>query len=216
MKDSMMAAAGPGFCPRCGTARMADLPFCPRCGLNLAEIDGAGASAAPGGSIEPLPSREPPTEAPTKPVEAVRDRIPAARGLAVPPAVLIVGIVVVGLLALGLLRLPQLGGSPTPPLQASAGPSGGPAAPIVGLSILSPTDGQAVATKDVLVIGLAPPGLGITQDVSFGLDQHTTADGTGHWAIKVGLNEGDNVLKFRIGDDHSTEKTVRVIYTKPG
>ena len=29
------------------------------------------------------------------------------------------------------------------------------------------------------------------------------------------LNEGDNKLTFRIGDDHSTQKTIRVIYTPP-
>ena len=222
-----MTSAGPGFCPRCGTKRVAEMPFCPRCGLNLAEIDGSAASAGAGtppGSRTPaetnaptgaLPPQTPPPDTRTEAVEPSPDRIRALTGLQVPPLVLVVGIVVIGLLVLGLLRLPQLGGSPPPPLQASAVPSG-PAAPIVGLSILSPTDGQAVATKDVLVIGLGPPGLGITQDVSFGLDQHTTTDGTGHWAIKVGLNEGDNVLKFRIGDDRSTEKTVRVIYTKPG
>jgi hypothetical protein len=53
----------------------------------------------------------------------------------------------------------------------------------------------------------------ITQDISFGLDQHATTDGTGHWTIRVGLNEGENKLTFRIGDDSSTRKTIRVIYT---
>ncbi len=72
-----------------------------------------------------------------------------------------------------------------------------------------------MATKDVTVIGLAPPGLSVTRDVSFGFDQHATADGTGHWAMSVGLDEGQNDLVFRIGDDHSTEKRVRVIYTPP-
>jgi hypothetical protein len=62
---------------------------------------------------------------------------------------------------------------------------------------------------------MAPPGLTITQDISFGPDQHTTVDGTGHWAIKVGLNDGENRLTFRIGDDQSTKKTIRVIYTPP-
>jgi hypothetical protein len=121
----------------------------------------------------------------------------------------------VGLVVLGLLRLPQIGGSPAPGTQTGPGPSTGVGAPIVGLTIVSPTDGQTVATKDVVIIGTAPPGLSITQDISFGLDKHTTADGTGHWAMTIGLNEGDNVLKFRIGDDHSTEKTVRVIFTPP-
>jgi hypothetical protein len=91
----------------------------------------------------------------------------------------------------------------------------GPSAPIVGLSIQSPQDGQTVVTKDVTVIGLAPPGLTVTRDVSFGLDQHATADGTGHWAINVGLQEGQNDLVFRIGDDRSTEKRLRVTFTPP-
>jgi hypothetical protein len=211
-----MTDSGRRFCPRCGTARVGDLPFCPSCGSNLAEFDETTVAAP----LAATPSEAtPPEAAPTELEPAVVDRSIEGDvrpgGFSIPPLVLVVGIVVVGLVALGLLRLPQLG-SPTPAApQASAAQPGGPAAPIVGLSILSPTDGQTVAVKDVLVIGLAPPGLGITQDVSFGLDQHTTADGTGHWAIKVGLNGGDNVLKFRIGDDHSTEKTVRVIYTPP-
>ena len=65
------------------------------------------------------------------------------------------------------------------------------------------------------MIGIAPPGLTVTRDVSFGFDQHATADSTGHWAIVVGLNNGENKLKFRIGDDHSTEHEIRVTYTPP-
>jgi hypothetical protein len=83
------------------------------------------------------------------------------------------------------------------------------------LTILSPRDGDVVATKEVTVIGLAPPGLTITRDVSFGLDSHANADGTGHWAINVGLNEGQNDVVIRIGDDRSTEQRLRVIYTPP-
>jgi hypothetical protein len=86
---------------------------------------------------------------------------------------------------------------------------------IVGLTIESPHDGQVVAAKDVTVIGIAPPGLTITRDISFGLDQHATTDGTGHWAINVSLENGENKLVFRIGDDHSTEHSIRVTYTPP-
>ena len=145
----------------------------------------------------------------TSPMESARS---GSRGLRVHPIVLIAAIVVVVLVLVGLLPRPQLPGPGSGGPPASSLPSG---APIVGLTILSPTDGQAVAAKDVLVIGLAPPGLSVTQDISFGFDQHATADGTGHWAIKVGLNEGDNKLTFRIGDDHSTQQTIRVIYTPP-
>ena len=129
-------------------------------------------------------------------------------------------IVAAGLVVFGLLMRPQPGAVPgSTPLAGSSGQVGpggspvGPAAPITGITIQSPQDGQAIATKDVTVIGLAPPGLSVTRDVSFGFDQHATADGTGHWAISVGLDEGQNDLVFRIGDDHSTEKRVRVIYT---
>jgi hypothetical protein len=31
----------------------------------------------------------------------------------------------------------------------------------------------------------------------------------------VGLSEGENQLKFRIGDDGSTTQTIRVIYLAP-
>ena len=65
------------------------------------------------------------------------------------------------------------------------------------------------------MIGTAPPGLRITQDISLGLDRHATADGTGHWAIQADLSEGENQLKFRIGDDPSTTQAIRVFYVPP-
>jgi hypothetical protein len=83
------------------------------------------------------------------------------------------------------------------------------------LTILSPADGAVVGARDVTVIGTAPPGLRITQDISFGFDRHATADGTGHWAMGIELAEGENQLKFRIGDDPSTTQTLRVIYVAP-
>ena len=113
---------------------------------------------------------------------------------------------------------PSVGPAVAPDGLASESPDGSAidAPPLImGLSIQSPRDGQAIATKDVTVIGLAPPGLKVTRDVSFGLDQHATADGTGHWAISVGLDEGQNDLVFRIGDDRSTELRLRVFYEPP-
>ncbi len=91
----------------------------------------------------------------------------------------------------------------------------GPTAPIVGISIQSPQDGQTVSIGEVTVIGLAPPGLTVTRDISFGLDQHATADATGHWAINVKLDQGGNTLVFRIGDDRSTETRLHVTYAPP-
>jgi zinc-ribbon domain len=200
------------FCPRCGTELVAGRPYCPNCGFNIADIGGPRPEPDDGDpdaidSLEQDPDRNP--------FERRSDRAPIVLGAV---------IVAAGLIAFGLLMRPGAGVAPTPgsggtvstvgPAGASASPVG-PSAPIVGLTIQSPQDGQAVATKDVTVVGLAPPGLTVTRDISFGLDQHATADGTGHWAINVGLQEGRNELVFRIGDDRSTEKRLRVTFTPP-
>jgi hypothetical protein len=159
-----------------------------------------------------------PAAVPVKAEPARSVRPLADRGPHIPGIVIAGLLVMVGLIGFALLTRPSAGPAPG----VSTGGTGGqvppgstavPSAPIVGLTILSPTDGQAVATKDVNVIGLAPPGVSITQDISFGLDQHATADGTGHWTIKVGLKDGENKLVFRIGDDASTRKELRVTYT---
>jgi hypothetical protein len=211
---------------------VAGMPFCPGCGLNLAELDEAPASGsdhqatATGEAIDSSSGQGDPAQPPS--VDSTKGGWPSDvassaatsssvdRGSHVPPVLIIGVIVVAGLIVLGLLPRLQLGGSPGLGGQPAPGAASVvPASLIVGLTILSPVDGQAVLTKEVVVIGVAPPGLTITQDISFGLDQHTTVDGTGHWAIKVGLNDGDNKLTFRIGDDSSTQQTIRVIYTPP-
>jgi ribosomal protein S27AE len=210
------------FCPRCGTSLIADMAFCPRCGFDAASA-GRTDESTPTAPPAPPPSPAPPTATAADSGTAVavrRGPAPSAghqqgggslRRTIVVAAVLIA----VGLLGFGLLTRPGPAGSTPQPAGGQGGGGGTPvaSAPIVGLTILSPTDGQAVASKDILVIGLAPPGVSVTQDVSFGLDQHSTADGTGHWAIKVGLQDGDNKLVFRIGDDQSTKREVRVTYT---
>ena len=213
-------------CLRCGTALVAGLSFCPRCGLNNDEagdrpdspVDGQG---TPPDAREPVPERSdarPATD--TRPVGAALSALPRTieRGLGGNAKLWSALIVVAALVIFDLLTRPQVGGAPGAASgggvlpDASAAP---PSALIVGLTIESPRDGQAVATKDITVIGIAPPGLTITRDVSFGLDQHATVDGTGHWAISVGLDNGETKLKFRIGDDHSTEREIRVTYTPP-
>jgi hypothetical protein len=187
-----MTDAGHRFCPRCGNALQPDMRFCASCGLKVGESAGGDRS----------------DDAPR----------PANRGSIRARLVVAAVLVVIG--AIGALWLtrpagaPPLGGSPGQTNSVPPGSTPVPA-PIVGLTITSPTDGQAVATNEVTVIGTAPPGLTITQDIQFGPDQHTTVDGTGHWAIKVGLKEGENRLTFRIGDDGSTKQTIRVIYTPP-
>jgi len=223
------------FCPRCGTALVAGLPFCPGCGLNSAEVgDRSPAPVKDQGAADdafrwPLEADSPAATRPSSPA-AGHARSSGSSSTAFgrllerasPGAAIVVGAVIVaaGLVLFGLLMRPQAGGNPQ-----AGGPTGSagavvpgasaviPPVLIMGLTIESPADGQAVATKAVTVIGLAPPGLSVTRDVSFGLDQHAAADGTGHWAISVDLNEGQNDLVFRIGDDRSTEKRLRVIYT---
>ncbi len=231
-----MTDKGRRFCPRCGTALLAGMPFCPQCGLNAAEA--GDRSAAPLND-----ESHPPVEALGRPPEgsesiATRDDGATANGelsagrdfstirrrfvdraSRAPSVVVGALIVAAGLVIFGLLTRPQPGVAPEagPGGQPQPGdPAVAPSALIVGLTIQSPRDGQTVATNEVTVIGLAPPGLKITRDVSFGLDQHATADGTGHWAINVGLNDGENKLKFRIGDDRSTEQELRVTYTPQG
>lgn len=207
---------------------MAGHSFCPGCGFNAAEI-GAAPEPAAVGPIEPpaapvWPDIDPDPSTAATPVTRGAGPAPAkARPFegSLPANTLVIGAVFVGLALIAVSQLTRTGPAGAPPAPIASGVQQQPGASavgpgpalIVGLTIQSPTDGQQLATKDVTVIGLAPPGLGITRDVSFGLDQHATADGTGHWAMSVGLNEGENKLKFRIGDDRSTEQTLRVIYT---
>jgi hypothetical protein len=210
------------------------MSFCPGCGLNTAEI-AEGAGLAPGDQAPPIDdglgrpfdggpplgtwsdkSEKQGTRAGSADEPSTTLRRLADRGARRPNIVVAALIIAAGLVAFGLLTRPQPAGAPAAVpggVTASDANALEPSALIVGLTIQTPHDGQTVATKEVTVIGLAPPGLKITRDVSFGLDQHATADGTGHWAIAVGLDNGENKLKFRIGDDRSTEQEIRVTYT---
>lgn len=191
---------------------MSGLSFCPRCGLNSAQASGGSPAGPKDHDHPPVDALGRRFDAPGAPHVFV-DR--SSRGPAIVAGAVIVA---VGLVLFGLLMRPESGSAPTSlPAGGSGAPGPGeptasPPALIVGLTIQSPADGQVIATKDVTVIGLAPPGLSVTRDVSFGLDQHATVDSTGHWAINVSLNNGQNDLVFRIGDDHSTEQRLRVTY----
>lgn len=191
---------------------MPGLSFCPRCGLNN---DEAGDRVSP-----PAASSQAPPATTSQPIGAALTALPRSieRGLGSNAKLWTTLIVVAALVLFDLLTRALAGGAPGAASGGGVLPDASAAAPsalIVGLTIESPHDGQVVATKDITVIGIAPPGLTITRDISFGLDQHATVDGTGHWAISVGLDNGENKLKFRIGDDHSTEREIRVTYTPP-
>ena len=233
-----MAPSGPRFCPRCGTARVGDMAFCPNCGLDLRELPrddaSAGGPAVPSG--EPRVSPSVPSDRPPEPRSYRGDPIREGTllGRLFLPGLLVLLLLLAGTWLLGwgpfgrgggdagpLVGGPAATATPSSPYlpvvtaQPSFSMSPGLTAPPVGLTILSPGDGAVVGAKSVTVIGTAPPGLRITQDISLGFDRHATADGTGHWAIEAELAEGENQLKFRIGDDPSTTQTVRVIYLPP-
>jgi hypothetical protein len=204
--------------------------FCPGCGLDTSVVGGV---TEPPASVRADQPAEVSAASPAPAASAERLRVPSAlhsfsrlfdKGSPGPSMVLSALIIVVGLVIFALLMRPQAASPVGPPQAAQPGASGGvvqpgssgaPPAPIVELSFQSPVDRQAVATKDITVIGIGPPGLTVTRDVSFGLDQHATIDGTGHWAMSVGLGNGDNQLVFRIGDDRSTEKKLHVTYQPP-
>jgi hypothetical protein len=44
-------------------------------------------------------------------------------------------------------------------------------------------------------------------------DEHTLADAAGRWSMDVVIQAGENVLRFRIGDDRATELELRLIGT---
>jgi hypothetical protein len=229
-----MASSGPRFCPRCGTGRVGEMGFCPNCGLDLRQLpsDERSIGELPSDASTPaVPSMSAAPPSAAARYEAVGQRPVMERLLGPGLLVLVLLVGAAWLIGWGPFARPggdagpfAGGGTPSaipssPFLPAvTSQPSSIPpglTAPPVGLTILSPADGAVVGAKEVTVIGTAPPGLRITQDISLGLDRHATADGTGHWAIQADLSEGENQLRFRIGDDSSTTQTIRVIYLAP-
>ena len=223
-----MTASGPRFCPRCGTERAGEMRFCPNCGMDLGQVaagDRAAEAAVPPANDTPVTPVVAATAIDRGAVERSAWRQLLGPGLLVLLVIAAVWFVGIGPFARDAGDPGPLAGAddptPTSPFlpavtaQPSFVASPGLTAPPVGLTILSPADGAVVGAREVTVIGTAPPGLRITQDISFGFDRHATADGTGHWAIGIELTEGENQLKFRIGDDPSTTQTTRVIYLPP-
>jgi len=69
-----------------------------------------------------------------------------------------------------------------------------------------------VRSPSVQVVGTAPTGAEIVQELDLFGDRRTSADDKGDWVLTVDLEEGDNDLVFRIGDDEATTKTLRIVY----
>jgi hypothetical protein len=104
-----------------------------------------------------------------------------------------------------------LGNSPTPTPVPTPTPAPTPT-PRPILIIVSPEDGEVVRRPSVQVVGTAPPGAEIVLDVALFGDRRTSADDKGDWVLTVDLEEGANDFAFRIGDDESTTKALRVVY----
>ena len=66
------------------------------------------------------------------------------------------------------------------------------------LRVTYPTDGETVATVDILVLGTAPAGVTVNRNIPLAPDQETVADSSGNWSMAIHLGLGDNTLRFRI------------------
>jgi hypothetical protein len=84
--------------------------------------------------------------------------------------------------------------------------------PLVGLAFDFPHDGEVLSDADINIIGRAPPEAEVTRDIPMWFDDHTTTRDDGIWMMPIHLGQGENVLRFRIGDDRSTEQVLTVTY----
>lgn len=108
----------------------------------------------------------------------------------------------------------------TPPSPAAARvsppetpqPSDTPPSRVASLKFVFPVDGEVVHDRQFNVIGNGPPGARITRDIALWFDEHATVQDDGTWLMAVSLEDGPNVLRFRIGDDRSTEQAITVTY----
>lgn len=85
-----------------------------------------------------------------------------------------------------------------------------------GLTIVFPTDGEVLRHGEFNVVGTGPPGATVTRDIPLWFDDHLIVRADGNWLMPVSLGEGENVLRFRIGDDRSTEWVVTVTFQPRG
>jgi hypothetical protein len=79
------------------------------------------------------------------------------------------------------------------------------------LTITAPGDGVTVTERVVTVAGTAPDGADVVHDVTLGRDDHATAT-NGQWSMEVELDEGENLLTFRVADDETTSATLFLVY----
>ena len=63
------------------------------------------------------------------------------------------------------------------------------------------------------VKGTAAPGVRVVEDIPKGFDRDTIAAADGSWSLIADLKRGSNLLKFRVGDEKATTRTLSVLYT---
>ncbi len=102
--------------------------------------------------------------------------------------------------------------SPTPTIEPTPRPTIEPTPQLVGLVIDFPADGETVRSRNINIIGTAPPGATVTRDVPLWFDDHTIAGDDGLWMLPVELAEGENRLALRVGDDPTTAQVLLVTY----
>jgi hypothetical protein len=103
--------------------------------------------------------------------------------------------------------------TPRPTLRSFAPPTLPPTPPPAQrLRVVDPRDGSTTSEKQIVIRGFAPPNSTITHDIPLAFDEHTTADDRGRWSFTETLAEGENVFRFRVGDDRATEVTLTVYF----
>ena len=80
------------------------------------------------------------------------------------------------------------------------------------IDFVSPEDGATVTTKTIVVRGTAAAGSRIVRDIPSAPDQSTRSGSDGTWSLKVTLKNGVNNLRFRLGDEKATTRTLLVVY----
>lgn len=106
----------------------------------------------------------------------------------------------------------ELTASPTPTIEPTLRPTSEPTPQLAALVIDFPADGEMVQSRNINIIGTAPPGATVTRDIPLWFDDHTIAGDDGLWMLPVELAEGENRLALRVGDDPTTAQVLLVTY----